>query len=300
MLPPKSRSYFGVHLAYSFSCVLLASALFGPFQTLGQDRDSPYENYFEHRNLQENYQALLDVLENLQSKMSAAKGEKVGEQVKQKLARDLTLNGVSPSGLEAMASTGFNIFSMYNIDAGKPQDDPHDVLRAYSLTHDLVVIGTIESVEMTSEFADGYGTTLSVRIEETLRGDAPGSNITIRQRTGRTRGGGRRVVYHGGDIIDALEHPDRVEGRKYLFFLSSGEYGFRKTLYRVRKRGASWEKPTSQNEAEPTYALGFANAVEDGKMIPRKPKNKNGGSGQEIEEVSSIIKEVDRKTESEK
>lgn len=251
-----------------YAIILVLAVLVAPVQALGQDRGSPFGEYLKRQNLEQAHEELQRALEKrTQAGLSNAKRKRLGKEFVRRWSRRCVLNGVTVSNLETLEASGFNILGEVAPDL---TDNPaRDVVQAHALTHDLVVIGTIESVERTTEPADGFTTTFSVQVQERLKGNPPRSMITVRQKTGRTEKRSRGHFDENGALTAIVQDPERVEGQTYLLFLSSGQYAYKKVTHRVYRQNAFWEealRAVQRDEREPTYSLGYANQIRNGKI----------------------------------
>lgn len=111
----------------------------------------------------------------------------------------LALNGVKVDDLKALEERGFDFVKALD-PVGSSRENRRYAAQLTALQYELIVVGTIESVELSRkapghEKSDGHGTTFRVRIEKTLKGEAPDSILTVRQSSGRAEGGGYSSDY---------------------------------------------------------------------------------------------------------
>lgn len=266
---------------FAMGVVLLAGILGAPSAVVAQVDDEPSKaeqteaSFFRQKDLDERRAELrryfAETVRGVESE-AAKQGrgkmpERFAEEITTQLSRQLALNGVTPSDLEAMEEEGFEPAKGFLLKSGGADGARHNT-QAFALKHDLVVVGTVTSVEMTDAPKDGFTTTFKVRVDERLRGMSD-PVITVRQKTGRTQGL-KRMRTHSGQIMDVLRDPDAVVGRTYLFFLSSGVYEYERALHKALKLGRDIEGDSKQGGRSPTYALGEAHQMEGGEIAALK------------------------------
>lgn len=126
----------------------------------------------------------------------------------------LLLSKVKPRDYYLLEEQGIDILHAITADT-RPFSEQ-------SLLADLVITGTVTNIETNTPANDGFDVSVSVVVEDVLKGAVPGDTITIRQR-------------NLDRLSDSLTRPG--SGRSYLFLLSSGVYGYQKANYQFSQSG---------------------------------------------------------------
>lgn len=129
------------------------------------------------------------------------------EAVLEDQAQSLILSGYSPARVKALEARGLDV-------AAAVKADFLGTLEQYTILAPTVVVGTVTSIRDDAQ-ADGFLSTVSVRVEETLKG-AREDVISLRQRSG-LQGNDLRVQYSN-------ELDEASVGTKFLLFLSAPMY----------------------------------------------------------------------------
>ncbi|NBC25679.1 MAG: hypothetical protein GVY08_02380 [Bacteroidetes bacterium] len=126
----------------------------------------------------------------------------------------LLLSDVEPADYYSLDRNGIDL-----IHAISASDRP---FTEQSLLADVVVEGTVTNVLSGDDRGDGFDVTVEVTADEIYKGDLPTGRLTIRQRdASRLPGSDTRPL----------------EGESYLFFLSSGVYGYQKANHQFQTEG---------------------------------------------------------------
>lgn len=126
----------------------------------------------------------------------------------------LLLNNVKPRDFYLLEEQGVDVLHAITADT-RPFSEQ-------SLLADLVITGTVTDVETRLPKNDGFDVSVSILVEDILKGAVPGDTITIRQR-------------NLDRLSDSQTRPEK--GRSYLFLLSSGVYGYQKANYQYANVG---------------------------------------------------------------
>ncbi|GHD76034.1 hypothetical protein GCM10007164_28460 [Luteimonas padinae] len=138
---------------------------------------------------------------------AAAPSSEVQERITTLKAQWLAASGFSPDVLLALEASGHDV-------SGALERDINGTLIDYALLSETVVVGTLDSI--TDELLDdGFLSTVSFKVDRTLKGNVLDGNIKIRQRSG--------LDSLGYQIIYDTDFP-ATPGSRYLLFLSSGLY----------------------------------------------------------------------------
>jgi len=126
----------------------------------------------------------------------------------------LLLSDVEPADYYTLDQNGIDL-----IHAITASDRP---FTEQSLLADVVVEGTVTNVLSGDDRGDGFDISVEVAVDEIYKGNLPSDRLTIRQReASRLPGSDTRPL----------------EGESYLFFLSSGVYGYQKANHQFRTEG---------------------------------------------------------------
>jgi hypothetical protein len=124
------------------------------------------------------------------------------------LALDLATLGFSPQRVRVLRGRGIDV-----ILAADTRPDAS--LEARAILSDLVVVGQVQEFTSNAGPEDGFHSSLVVRVEEVLKGEAAPAEVVIRQQSGQTPDG--REHFASGDLRARL-------GDRYLLFLSHQLY----------------------------------------------------------------------------
>jgi len=130
-----------------------------------------------------------------------------------KRAKDLAMRGFTVERIMALAKHDIDILEM-------TLESPawHSLVEK-AMVSELVVVGRVEDIIETLAPGDGFRSSVVIKVEETLIGQAPGDEIILRLTSGR-RADGVHGTYTFHDLTT------RERGRRYLFFLSNMRYRF--------------------------------------------------------------------------
>jgi hypothetical protein len=126
----------------------------------------------------------------------------------EELGQRLAATGLTAGQIRALQARGIDI----------PQAvaaDYRGSLEQYAALAEVVVIGQVTEVRQSAAENDGFRSTVVLRVEETLKGQA-GSQVTVRESSGVLASGER--VEHSIDMAPEA-------GDRFLLFLSKGLYG---------------------------------------------------------------------------
>jgi hypothetical protein len=126
----------------------------------------------------------------------------------------LLLSKVKPRDYYRLEEKGVDVLNAITADT-RPFSEQ-------SLLADLVLTGRVTNIETNTPANDGFDVSVSILVDEVLKGDVPVDTITIRQR-------------NLDRISDSQTRPEN--GRSYLFLLSSGVYGYQKANYQYARTG---------------------------------------------------------------
>ncbi len=125
----------------------------------------------------------------------------------------MTANGITARTLAALEAEGIDVVHAITSDA-RPFSEQ-------ALLADLVVVGDAIG-EAAPETDDGYGSSVLVKVHWTLKGEAPGDTVIIRQR----------------QRLEGRGNPFRPEtGETYLLLLSNGLYRYGAANHAARNKG---------------------------------------------------------------
>jgi len=129
-----------------------------------------------------------------------------------KRAKDLAMRGFTVERIMALAKRDIDILEMTLESSAR-----HSLVKQ-AMVSELVVVGRVEDVIETLASGDGFRSSVVIKVEETLIGQAPGDEIILRLTSGRRADGGHTYTFH--DLTT------RERGRRYLLFLSNMRYRF--------------------------------------------------------------------------
>ncbi len=129
-----------------------------------------------------------------------------------KKAKDLAMRGFTVERIMALAKRDIDILEM------TLESSAWHSLVEQAMVSEWVVVGRVEDVFETLAPGDGFRSSVVIKVEETLVGQAPGDEIILRQTSGRRADGVHGYTFH--------DMTTRERGRRYLFFLSKMRYRF--------------------------------------------------------------------------
>lgn len=217
--------------------VLLVSILAGWSDARAQRNPEARANYLEAEGLNERAEEIEEVLlDRLEDRDMGTAKQRV--RTADFFSFILSVSGITPDDVEQLEEKGIDIVHTITARA-RP-------LMEQSILVDLVVVGSIASVEADGELADDHRHSLTVVVTDTLKGTVPSDSIIIRQK--------QRVSPQSPD-------PKPEVGETFLFLVSNGVYRY--YLHRNTTRDA---RPP-ESEIRRRYSIYRRYRIDEGRLL---------------------------------